>query len=203
LLTKDPLEKESLMNDAVNQVFTFNNQVWDAEHSLYRQAQYSDIKIKIPFWSRANGWALWAVTEVLAHLPKNHPKYKVVLAHYKTHINTLIKHQDSTGFWHNLIDYPDTFLETSGTAIFTMAIAKGINNGWLDRKKYLPAAMQGWKAIETVVDDDGTLHGTCIGTNMSENVKDYYTRPVADDDTHGILPVLFAGIEVDKLLSKK
>ena len=203
LLANDPLEKKSLMDDAVNQIFTFNKQVWDAEHSLYRQAQYSDIKITIPFWSRANGWALWSVTEVLARLPKNHPQYNNVLAHYRTHINTLIKHQDSTGFWHNLIDYPDTFLETSGTAIFTMAIAKGINNGWLDKKKYLPAVVRGWKAIESVVDDDGTLHGTCIGTNMSENVKDYYTRPVADDDTHGILPVLFAGIEVDKLVNKK
>ena len=203
LLTKDAAEKKSLMEDAVNQIFTFNKQVWDAGHNLYRQAQYSDIKIKIPFWSRANGWGLWAVTEVLAHLPKNHPKYKEVLAHYRTHINTLIRHQDSTGFWHNLIDYPDTFLETSGTAIFTMAIARGINNGWLDRKKYLPAALKGWKAIESVVDNDGTLHGTCIGTNMSENVRDYYTRPVADDDTHGILPVLFAGIEMDKLINKK
>lgn len=101
------------------------------------------------------------------------------------------------------INFPDTFLETLGTAIFTMAIARGINNGWLNAKTYLPYAVKGWKAIETVVDEDGTLHGTCIGTNMSENIRDYYTRPVANDDTHGILPVLFAGIEVDKMVKKK
>lgn len=201
LLAATPEEKQALLNDAANQLFAFNSQVWDAAYNLYRQTQYSDRKVKIPFWSRANGWGIWAVTEVLQYLPKSHPKYKALLAHYRAHVNGLLKYQNvQSGFWHNLIDKPDSYAETSGTAIFAMAIAKGINNGWLERKRYYPFAMKAWSAVASAIDADGTLHGTCIGTNMSENEKDYYTRPVADDDTHGTLPVLFAGMEVDKMV---
>lgn len=204
LLAKDEAEKKHLMDDAVNQIFAFNNQVWDTEFNLYRQSQYSDRKVKIPFWSRANGWGIWAVSEVLQYLPKNHPKYKALLSHYKAHVDGLLKYQDAqTGFWHNLIDKPDSYPETSGTAIFAMAMARGINNGWIERKKYEPYTLKAWKAVESMIETDGTLHGTCIGTNMSENIQDYYTRPVADDDTHGILPVLFAGIEVDKMMQNR
>lgn len=199
-LSKDPAEKARLLEDAVNQIFSFNKQVWDPQFHLYRQTQYSDRKVKIPFWSRANGWGLWATSEVLFYLTKNHPKRPALLAHFRSHIDGLLKYQNpQTGFWHNLIDKPDSYQETSGTAIFVMAMARGINQGWLDRKKYEASTLKGWKAIESMVDADGTLHGTCVGTNMSEDIRDYYTRPIADDDTHGILPVLFAGLEVEKM----
>ena len=204
LLTSDKNKKENLFNDAVNQVFAFNKQVFDDNANLYRQAQYSVDKVKIPFWSRANGWALWAVTELLTYLPEDHPQRSKVLEHYKKHVSALLSHQDpKSGFWHNVLDKPDSFEETSGTAIFVMSIARGINNGWIERNKYKANVMKGWQALESNIEKDGTLHGTCVGTNMSENVKDYYTRPVADDDTHGIFPVIFAGIEVDKMLNKK
>lgn len=201
VISKNPAEKKSLLDDAAHQIFSFNKELWDEHDHLYHQAQYSDRKVNIPYWSRANGWAIWGISEVLLYLPKNHPLYTSLLTHYRAHIDALIKHQDKeTGFWHNVIDKPDSFAETSGTAIFTFAIARGIRQGWLDKTQYSSAAIKGWQAVETMIEADGTLHGTCIGTNMSENVKDYYTRPVADDDTHGIFPVLFAGIEMDKLL---
>jgi unsaturated rhamnogalacturonyl hydrolase len=204
LLTSDKNKKEKLFNDAVNQVFAFNKQVFDESANLYRQAQYSDNKVKIPFWSRANGWALWAVTELLTYLPEGHPKRNQVLDHYKKHISALISHQDpKSGFWHNVLDKPDSFEETSGTAIFVMSIARGINNGWIERDKYEANVIKGWQALESNIEKDGTLHGTCVGTNMSEDIKHYYTRPVADDDTHGIFPVIFAGIEVDKILNRR
>lgn len=87
------------MADAVNQLAAFDKQVWDPEFNLHRQAQYSDRKVKIPFWSRANGWGLWAYAEVLQYLPENHPQYQSLRAHFKAHIDALIKLQNlQTGF---------------------------------------------------------------------------------------------------------
>jgi rhamnogalacturonyl hydrolase YesR len=40
-------------------------------------------------------------------------------------IRTLAGLQDGTGFWHNMLDKTDTFLETSCTAMITFAVAKG------------------------------------------------------------------------------
>ena len=55
-------------------------------------------------WARANGWAVMTMVELLEVLPKNHPGYAGVLAQLQAHINGLIKYQDGTGFWHQLID---------------------------------------------------------------------------------------------------
>jgi rhamnogalacturonyl hydrolase YesR len=204
LETKDAKEKETLLNDAANQILQFNKQLFDPSVNLYQHAQYSQHKEKLPYWSRANGWGIWATTEVLMNLPENHPKRKEILSYYRKHVDALVKLQNQqTGFWYNVLNRPDSYQELSGTAIFTMAIARGINNGWLDRSKYQNAALLGWKAITSSVDADGTVHNICVGTMTSEDVNYYMTRPMIDDDSHGIIGLIFAGIEMDKLVSSK
>ncbi|MBC8053652.1 MAG: glycoside hydrolase family 88 protein [Sphingobacteriaceae bacterium] len=194
--------KLALYTDAAKQLIGFHKYLSDPVTGLYHQAQYLDKPVNIPYWSRANGWAIWAHTEALLHLPKTHPLYPTLLSQFKSHINALIKYQNpQTGFFHNVLDKPDSYPETSGTAIFTMALARGINNGWLERKIYTPFVLKGWKAIDSVTDADGTIHGICIGTNLSENVRNYYIRPTNDNDTHGVFAAIFAAIEVDKLIS--
>ena len=199
-ITKDRNLKQQLLEDAVNQIFAFNNHVWDSDVSLYRHAQYSEYTVKMPHWSRANGWAIWAISEVLKALPENYPAYKKLLAHFKQHVRGLTAVQDTSGFWFNVLDEPLSNPETSGTAIFTMAIARGINQGWLSRQKYEQYAMKGWKALQSVIESDGTVHGICMGTMCSEDLQYYLDRPILDDDSHGILGLFFAAIEMQKLI---
>jgi len=204
LETNDPKEKSELINDAATQILAFNKQLFDPSANLYQHAQYSQHKEKLPYWSRANGWGIWATTEVLMNLPDNNDKRGAIMAFYKKHVDALIKLQNpETGFWYNVLDRPDSYQELSGTAIFTMAIARGINNGWLDRAKYEKYAVLGWKAIASSVETDGTVHNICVGTMSSEDVNYYINRPKVDDDSHGIIGLIFAGIEMDKLLSYK
>lgn len=199
----DPKEKAALLNDAAQQVLAFNKQVFDTTANLYRHAQYSDGSGRMPYWSRANGWGIWATTEILQQLPDRNPYRKKILAYYKKHVDALVKYQDKqTGFWHNVLDRSDSYEEVSGTAIFTMAIARGINEGWLNRKTYLPVVLEGWRAVTASVDPDGTVHNICVGTMSSEDVNYYMTRPRIDNDSHGIIGLLFAAIEMDRLLKK-
>lgn len=203
LATPDPGQKEALLNDAAKQVLAFNKQVFDNNTNLYHHAQYSDGSAHMPFWSRANGWGIWATTEILQQLPVGNPYRQKIMDAYRKHVNALVKCQDAqTGFWHNVLDRPDSYEEVSGTAIFTMAIARGINEGWLDRNTYLPIALRGWKAVAASIDADGTVHNICVGTMSSEDVNYYLTRPRVDDDSHGIIGLLFAAIEIDRLLKK-
>jgi rhamnogalacturonyl hydrolase YesR len=201
LYSKDETVRKQLFDDAANQILLFNDQVWDKDAKLYMHAHYSDKNVKLPHWSRANGWGIWATTEVLLHLPKKHPLYKSILSHYKTHVQSLVKLQDQdSGFWHNVLDRPDSPEEMSGTAIFTMAIARGINQGWLNRKEFEPIVLKAWEAMKTQIEPDGTVHKICMGTMCSEDVNYYLNRPFFDNDTHGLLAVLFAGIEVSKMV---
>lgn len=123
------------MEDAAQQVLDFNKIVWDEDVQLYMHARYSsEPELKLPHWTRANGWGIWATTDVLMSLEKGNVYYKPILKHYRTHVQSLIKYQNDRGFWYNVMDYPESKDEVSGTAIITMAIARGIRNGWLDKK---------------------------------------------------------------------
>lgn len=197
----DPAQRKAFLDDAAGQITGFNRQVWDPDANLYMHARYSNRPVKLPHWSRANGWAVWATTEVLMHLPVSHPDYKPILAHYRKHIESLAALQDKSGFWFNVADRPDSQKEVSGTAIFVMGIARGIRYGWLDAARYKPIALKGWEALKTRIDPDGTVHDICMGTMCSEDVSYYLNRPFYDNDTHGLFAVLFAGLELEKMLN--
>ncbi|RPD42996.1 glycoside hydrolase family 88/105 protein [Chitinophaga barathri] len=203
-LSSDKSERERLYNDAASQVISFNKHLFDTGINLYRHT-YSSTRPenRYPHWSRANGWGLWAAAEVLLRLPKHHPLYQKIMLIYRSHIDALVKLQNpETGFWRNVLDKTESKDETSGTAIFTMALARGVNNKWLKGAKYKTSAMKGWKALQTAIEKDGTVHGTVVGTNVSMDLKFYYNRPVMDNDTHGLFPLIFAGIEMERMLKK-
>lgn len=116
-LTEDAAERNEIYDDAVRQVFAFNSYVYDKKDGLYQHAQYLERKEIQPYWSRANGWALWAVTHLLTYLPETHQQYNKLLRHYRGLVKTLVEYQDTSGLWHNVIDRRDAYLETSGSAI--------------------------------------------------------------------------------------
>lgn len=197
----DPATRRTLLDDAAQQVLGFNTQVWDEEARLYMHARYSGNPIKLPHWSRCNGWASWAMCEVLEHLPPTHPQRVAILRHFQIHCASLLRFQHPSGLWPNVLDHADSALEVSGTAIFTLALARGVRQGWLEAAQYRPAALRAWHGLESRIESDGTVHDICMGTMCSEDVRYYLERPFYDDDTHGLFAVLFAGLEIHRLNS--
>ena len=203
LYSDSPELRKIFFDDAANQIIDFTKHVWNKDTRLYMHANYtSRPDVKLPHWARANGWAIWAMSDVLMALPKNHPKYKAILKQYQTFVYSLIKYQSPDGFWHNVIDRSDSPKEVSGTAIFTMGIIRGIRYGWLDKKKFMPIALKGWDAVASEIEDDGTVHNICIGTMCTEDVNYYMNRPFFDNDTHGSFAVIFAGIEAQRMMDE-
>lgn len=151
------------------------------------------------YWGRANGWVLMSMAEVLSILPENYKGRDEILHLYRSMIRSLVNLQDGTGFWHNLLDKNDTYLETSCTAMFTFAIAKGINEGWISHV-YGPTALTGWNATQTRVLENGAVDGTCEGTTFAHDNTYYYHRGKSIYATHGYGPVLYAGAEMIRLL---
>lgn len=183
-------EGNAVMN-AARQVVEFNTQVWDEEAELYMHARYFGNKVKLPHWSRCNGWASWAMSEVLMHLPPSHQDYPSILAHFQRHCASLLRFQHENGLWPNVLDHPESALEVSGTAIFGIAMARGLMHGWLDDAVFRPAVLRGWKGLEGQIDADGTVHGICMGSMCTDDVNYYINRPFYDNDTHGLFAVLF------------
>jgi len=189
-------------DEAVKQIKQFASRMWVPSKQLFRHGWVEKMDDHPSFhWARANGWAILAIVEVLDVLPADYPGRDFVLNLYREHIRGLIQLQSGEGFWHQLLDRNDTYLETSATAMFTYSIARGINQGWLDALTYGPAAALGWNAVSTQINQAGEVLGTCVGTGMAFDPAFYYYRPVHRFAAHGYGPVLFAGAEMLRLIN--
>lgn len=190
-------------DDAVKQIMQFSARMFNKEKNVYMHGWVQGMQEHPQFhWARANGWAIMAMVELLDVLPATHPGRNPVLEQLKLHVKGLTTYQSGTGFWHQLLDRNDSYLETSATAIYTYCIAHAINKGWIDGAAYAPAAALGWAAVATAVNEKGQVEGTCVGTGMGFDPAFYYYRPVNVFAAHGYGPVLLAGAEMIQLLKK-
>ncbi len=188
-------------DDAVKQVLQFSERMFNKEKGLYMHGWVQGMSVHPEYhWGRANGWAIMAIVELMEVLPKDHSGYPAVLEQLQSHIAGLAKYQDGTGFWHQLIDRNDTYLETSATAIYAFSIARAINNGLIDKQAYSPVALLAWNAVATKVNAKGQVEGTCVGTGMGFDPAFYYNRPIHVFAAHGYGPVLLAGAEILHLI---
>lgn len=188
-------------DDAVKQVLQFSERMFNKEKGLYMHGWVQGMEPHPQFhWARANGWALMTLVELLEVLPEGHPGYQPVMAQLRAHIKGLAAYQSGEGFWHQLIDRNNSYLETSATAIYTYAIARAINRGWVDQQAYGPMVLLAWNAVATKVNEKGQVEGTCVGTGMGFDPAFYYYRPVSVYAAHGYGPVLLAGAEMIQFL---
>lgn len=190
-------------DDAVKQVLQFSDRMFNHDKGLYMHAYIMDMESHPQFhWGRANGWAIMTLVELLEVLPEDYEGRDMVLDYLQKHIYGLSQYQSGQGFWHQLLDKDDSYLETSATAIFTYAIARAINRGYVDVKAHGPMVCLAWNAVANKVNDRGQVEGTCVGTGMGFDPAYYYYRPVNVFAAHGYGPVLLAGAEMMTLLKQ-
>ena len=191
-------------DEAVKQILLFSKRMFNREKGLYMHGWVQGMTDHPEFrWARANGWALMTMAELLDVLPANHAGRAVVLDQFRAHVRGLAAVQSGSGFWHQLLDRPDSYLETSATAIYTYALARAINRGWIDARAYAPMTLLAWNAVSTKITPMGQIEGTCVGTGMAFDPAFYYHRPTHLYAAHGYGPVLLAGAEVLQLIKNK
>lgn len=143
------------------------------------------------FWSRGNGWMAAGSAELLRALPAEHPHRARILASYRTMMATLLANQADNGLWRQLIDQPDSWTETSGSAMFAFAFVSGVKHGWLEPATYGPAARKAWLGLVSHLDENANLRDVCVGTNKAKDRQFYLDRPRATGDLHGQAPMLW------------
>lgn len=133
-----------------------------AEHLYYRDNRFLTMREangQKVFWSRGNGWVLAGLALVLQRMPADYPDRPKYQAQFKQMAERVAGLQQADGLWRaSLLDpasYPNP--EISGSAFFTFSIAWGIDNGLLDRRKYLPVVQKSWRGMLTHVYADGRL----------------------------------------------
>ncbi len=143
------------------------------------------------FWGRGDGWVAAGMAELLRALPPARPQRARILQGYRAMMKSLLKFQDKQGMWHQLIDHPEAWPETSSTAMFTFAMITGVENGWLDHRTYGKAARKGWLGLVSYLDANADLRNVCEGTGKKNDMQYYLDRKRLTGDLHGQAPVLW------------
>ncbi len=145
-----------------------------------------------PFhWGRGNGWVAAGMAEMLRSLPADNPDRPRILRGYQRMMSSLRSYQAESGMWRQLIDDPQSWPESSSTAMFTFAMVTGVKNGWLDANLYAPTARKGWLALVSNLDSNADVGEVCEGTGKSPNRQFYLDRKRIKGDMHGQAALLW------------
>jgi unsaturated rhamnogalacturonyl hydrolase len=189
------------LDDAAKQIIQFHSKMFIAQNGLFMHGWIQEMSPHPAFhWGRANGWAIMAMAELLTELPSNHPHRAQVLAIFRAHAEGLRRVQAPSGLWHQLLNRPASYEETSASAMFVFAMARGIRYGWLSNATFRPVVMRGWNGLTTKVNATGQVEGTCVGTSLGWDDTYYLNRPTSVDAAHGYGPIFLAGADVINLL---
>lgn len=143
------------------------------------------------FWGRGNGWMAAGMSELLQSLDENNKDKASIMTSYQKMMKSLKEYQREGGLWGQLIDKPESWVETSGSAMFTYAMIMGVKNGWLNKEEYAPVVRKAWIALVGCINKDGDISNVCEGTNRKNDYQYYLDRKQKTGDMHGQAPVLW------------
>jgi len=123
------------------------------------------------------------VVETLADLPKDHPKRAETEDIFRRLAAGLKRVQDpKSGRWFQVVDKgnrPDNWTDTSGSAMFTYAIQKGIELGLIDGKEYTTVVEKGFEGIigNAKINDKGLvdIYSACDGVGVQASYDNTFT----------------------------
>lgn len=163
------------------------------------------------FWLRAIGWYSMALIDTYEKC-SDMEEASFLKDAYVDLMKSLVKFQSDEGMWYQVVDkgaYKENYLETSGSAILSYSILKGVRMGILDKsfEEIGKKAFYGICKKYLSTDADGNLHlsGICLvaglgGKNMRDGSFEYYmSEPVVSDDAKGVGPFLLAYTEMRRI----
>ncbi len=136
------------------------------------------------FWCRGNSWFTYGVIDYIASfsaIPLDEGTKRFLIDTYISQCRTLKKLQGENGLWHTVLDDPDSYEESSGSAAITAGIIKGIKLHILP-DEYKEVAEKAINGLIASVKEDGTVDKVSAGTGVGmdkEHYKNILIRPMA------------------------
>ncbi|MFI5198076.1 MAG: glycoside hydrolase family 88 protein [Thermoanaerobaculia bacterium] len=140
--------------------------LWDPGLSLFRHDPGAGVGT---YWGRGNGWAAWGLARSARYLdaPYGGGRYEEVVD--RTGIrevlarlaSALAARRSDDGGWPTDLAHPEACpaSETSATGLITFMLAKGVNEGWLDRAAFTPVILKALSLLLGRLDAQGDLAG--------------------------------------------
>ncbi len=157
-------------DEAVRQVRGMRKALLDPAKQMYYHMWDEDLQIfdRKLFWGVGNGWAAAGMARVIAALPERMHSEKTQIAGFvKEALDGCLAHQRADGLFHDILDDPASFVETNAAQMFSYAIYRGVQAGWLERA-YLPQADRMRAAVQAKVDAFGLVQGVCGAPHFNQ-----------------------------------
>ena len=127
-------------------------------------------------WTRANAWVVlacpWIVQDIASLIDIPHE----IFERYQKLAAGLREYQGADGLWSTVMDEPEFYRETSGSAGIAAGWLAGVRIGWLD-DTYKALAHKALSGILPQIATDGTVHGVSGGTPVMPSIAAYQTIP--------------------------
>jgi unsaturated rhamnogalacturonyl hydrolase len=162
-------------------------------------------------WGRAMGWYAMALVDTLDHFPEGHPHRIDLIEILRREAAAIARFQDKrSGLWWDIVDLGGkerNYLESSASAMFVYALAKGVREDYLDAR-YMKTASRGWQGIKREfiktnakgeTDWEGTVSVSGLGGNpYRDGSYDYYmSEKLRTNDAKGLGPAIKAALEME------
>lgn len=151
------------LDEAIRQIQGIKNRLWNSEEKLYAHIWDEDRQAfkRAAYWGVGNGWAAAGITRVIRSLPESHAKEKQELvSHLMDILDGCLVHRREDGLFHDVLNQPDTFIETNLAQMLAYSTYRGIVGGWLP-PAYKEDADKMRQAVYQKVDDSGFVQGVC------------------------------------------
>ncbi len=151
-------------------------------------------------WSEGLGWYALMLVEALDALPADHQRRHEIERIFRRLAAALKQTQDRrTGRWFQVVDkgdQPDNWTDTSGSAMFTYAIQKGVELGLLDRREYSGVVARGYRGIaaNAKINDRGLvdISSACDGVGVQPSYAAYINYRKAINAKEAVAGFLWA-----------
>ncbi len=151
------------IEEAMKQIKGLKKYLYNQELGLLSHTWDDDKKElgRKDFWGVGNGWALAGLTRVVAALDERHQEDKEYLIYYLIDLlHGCLTFQRDDGLFFDVLDDPQSFIETNMSQMVAYTIYRGIKAGYLD-KRYIIFADKARTAVHSKIDEYGFVRDVC------------------------------------------
>jgi unsaturated rhamnogalacturonyl hydrolase len=149
--------------EALVQVDGLRKRLWDPRKKLLSHIWNDGTKTfkRKDCWGGGQGWTAAALARIIPALPTDRAADRTRLtAFLRELLDGCLAHQRPDGLFHDVVDRPDTFVETNLAQMLAFSIYAGTGGGWLP-PDYLRAADRMRAAARSRMDRYGLIQGAC------------------------------------------
>lgn len=146
-------------------------------------------------WCRGCGWVLRGMEKSIQAMPTGFPGRSRLIGFFEEFLLALIPFQNADGVWHQLVQRPDSYAESSGTGFLLAALASPVlreEGACLSAPRFEEPLRRGIRGLAGFVNSSGLVAGGCPECPPQRNEEDYGRLAPRLGDPHAQAAALLA-----------